>query len=380
MVSRLWRYLFACLLLAQSQMLFAGDDPDFMLGVAGEAGQIQVKTSTRAELDKSGAMGGLKAILEMPRGISMFHFGLGFDSASIIGKDQRRDIEQSQFLQAGYLEGAWYWRLSGYVMPGFDFRAFRGPGANFSVADRKKTVMFYEGGPGFRFGLPKLFDDFDLMGQATWLVSQGGARRHVTTMLVGIGLTYPLRLPKEEVIPAPLPSAPVAEPAPEAAPEPELAEEMASAQPDAVVNPRPTSLRFERGQAGFDQSSQNRLIQLAKALQDNAENWTRLSITGHTDSAWNHLPTFGKNKAIGKKALNLQLSKKRAEAVKELMVKEGVKPDHIIVEGAGDTNLLPGLGPNAPEHRRVELNFEGIKDVKAFNQMLENIFGANAEN
>ena len=360
----LLRCLFACLFLIQTGgVTYAEDDPDLWIGAAVETGTVDLKTKTNdAEVDKTGNIFGYKGFVELPHGISLYHIGLGLDDASISGRSKTLNIKQSHQTKSGYLETAWFWRMSKYVMPGFELRVFRGPGANFSVADRKNISMFYDIGPSLRFGYPKIFKDFDLMGQFTVLMSAQNSERSVTTLLAGVGVAYPIRLHKTVANePAPPPPAPVA-----VVKEPEPAKKVEAPVPPPpkfIANLGAASLRFELSSATPDKASYERLTKLANGLVANANNWTTLEIFGHTDTT-------------GKKAANLKLSKDRAATVKRILIEKGVAAEKLMTaEGFGDTKLLPGLAPTAPDHRRVELSFDGVKDVVPFNDMLEAIFG-----
>jgi outer membrane protein OmpA-like peptidoglycan-associated protein len=70
----------------------------------------------------------------------------------------------------------------------------------------------------------------------------------------------------------------------------------------------------------------------------------RLRIEGHTDNQ-------------GDKAANLTLSKERARAVVDALVKAGLEPARLEAEGFGDTRpVAPNLTPKGRElNRRVDL-------------------------
>jgi OmpA-OmpF porin, OOP family len=78
---------------------------------------------------------------------------------------------------------------------------------------------------------------------------------------------------------------------------------------------------------------------VAKAGQN-----TRVTCTGHTDTA-------------GPAAYNMALSLRRANTVKDGLVREGVAPEAITVIGRGEEALLVATadGVREPQNRRVEI-------------------------
>ncbi len=71
---------------------------------------------------------------------------------------------------------------------------------------------------------------------------------------------------------------------------------------------------------------------------------TRIAVTGHTDTS-------------GAPAYNMALSLRRANAVKDALVREGIAAASIAVTGRGETQLLVQTGDNVrePQNRRVEI-------------------------
>lgn len=69
-----------------------------------------------------------------------------------------------------------------------------------------------------------------------------------------------------------------------------------------------------------------------------------IGVVGHTDTA-------------GNERYNAELSLRRAEAVKQLLVKEGVQPGVVETDSHGEHNLLvkTGDGVHEPKNRRVEV-------------------------
>ena len=110
-------------------------------------------------------------------------------------------------------------------------------------------------------------------------------------------------------------------------------------------------IQFETGKATIKSSSNAILNQVVKIMQDNPD--FNLDIAGHTDN-------------VGNPDMNLDLSKKRAAAVKEYMVKKGVAEGRLKTEGYGDTRPV---APNTTaagrtQNRRVEFTVIFEKMVK----------------
>ena len=101
-------------------------------------------------------------------------------------------------------------------------------------------------------------------------------------------------------------------------------------------------INFDTGKSSIKDDSEPVLGEVVKLLQDNAD--LKLRVEGHTDNQ-------------GKSKENLALSKKRAQAVKDWLVKKGVEAGRLTTAGFGDTkpvgdnNTDEGRGKN----RRVEL-------------------------
>lgn len=92
---------------------------------------------------------------------------------------------------------------------------------------------------------------------------------------------------------------------------------------------------FEYNSIAIDPESQAYLKDLAALMRDNAH--LRLVLTGHTDN-------------IGSDRFNLRLSHARAEAVKKLIVGEGIASDRIQTMGKG---MLEPLNDNSTEEKRA---------------------------
>jgi outer membrane protein OmpA-like peptidoglycan-associated protein len=80
------------------------------------------------------------------------------------------------------------------------------------------------------------------------------------------------------------------------------------------------------------------------AAQAKAGRSTRIDVTGHADRA-------------GSDAYNMALSLRRANAVKDQLVREGIAASQIAVVGRGESQPLAptAAGVREPQNRRVEI-------------------------
>jgi outer membrane protein OmpA-like peptidoglycan-associated protein len=109
------------------------------------------------------------------------------------------------------------------------------------------------------------------------------------------------------------------------------------------TEPRPTAsdltVLFATGSADLTEEGIAQLNELAHALTGNALASYRFRIEGYTDT-------------VGGADFNLQLSKKRAEAVVSYLVTSGhVAPDRLEAVGFGKTHLLVSTPDQTPEQR-----------------------------
>ncbi len=131
-------------------------------------------------------------------------------------------------------------------------------------------------------------------------------------------------------------------PPPAAAPKPK-ATTKAAATPPAAAHPSASlrTIQFQFGSAQLTPDSIDTLKNLGNALNHELADQQHFVIEGHTD-------------AYGEAGLNDKLSKERADAVKDYLVKEmGVAEGRLQTVGKGSTDPAPGTSPYSPANRRV---------------------------
>jgi len=108
-----------------------------------------------------------------------------------------------------------------------------------------------------------------------------------------------------------------------------------------VFNQALQGIQFETGKDIIKKQSFPILDKVVKIMVENKE--YNLDIYGHTDNT-------------GKANVNLWLSKKRAEAVKNYLIKKGIAPERLKSEGFGDTQPVESNKTDAgrAKNRRVE--------------------------
>lgn len=106
----------------------------------------------------------------------------------------------------------------------------------------------------------------------------------------------------------------------------------------------PDAIYFEFGSAKIKPESFSVLDQVAQVLTSRND-YKALQVTGHTDS-------------IGSDAVNMTLSKKRAQSVRKYLMNKGIKGDKIIADGFGKTKPIATntTEEGRAENRRVEFN------------------------
>ena len=100
-------------------------------------------------------------------------------------------------------------------------------------------------------------------------------------------------------------------------------------------------LAFGNGSSVLSAAAQNQVRAFAEALRRPQLASVRVRIEGHTDSS-------------GGRSVNMTLSQRRAQAVADFLVSQGIEANRLEVRGYGFDRPLPGKNASAPENRRVE--------------------------
>lgn len=113
-----------------------------------------------------------------------------------------------------------------------------------------------------------------------------------------------------------------------------------------VANDQPKMdmrIQFEFGSAGLTDGAKAVLDELGAALQSDALAEFRFSLVGHTD-------------AVGSEAYNLELSRSRAQAVKDYLTgKFGIDAGRLQASGVGESDPADAGDPDSALNRRVAI-------------------------
>ena len=139
--------------------------------------------------------------------------------------------------------------------------------------------------------------------------------------------------PQQVQAPAPAAAAPAQPPAPLPAPV------------AAAAGPRNFTVFFDFDKSDITSDAQRVLAEAANSAKSG--NFTRVTATGHTDT-------------MGTPRYNMALSIRRANAVRDALVREGIPSSAIVVVGRGETQLLVPTPDQTrePRNRRVEIVIE----------------------
>jgi OmpA-OmpF porin, OOP family len=221
--------------------------------------------------------------------------------------------------------------------------------ANAATVDGGDTVFAYQGIAGLDYHL-----------DANWAL--GASYRYFATRKADISSTagdkasVPFRdhavllgmrwnFGAANAAPAPAPQQ-VQLPVPAAAPPPRPQPAAPLPTPvAAAAGPRNFTVFFDFDKSDITPDAQRVLVEAANSAKSGA--FTRISATGHTDT-------------MGAPRYNMALSIRRANAVRDALVREGIPSTAIVVVGRGETQLLVPTPDQTrePRNRRVEIVIE----------------------
>lgn len=164
----------------------------------------------------------------------------------------------------------------------------------------------------------------------------------------------PISKPTPEAAPAPA-TENKPEPLPEKkAPPADVAEAPASKADDragdsacpAVGSPFAVDVKFAVNSAYIEPSAFGLLAEVAYAMRDEYLTECAFAVEGHTDST-------------GSSALNMQLSRQRAESVGAFLAAIGIKPERMKISGRGSDHPVDPNNPASATNRRVQFHVVG---------------------
>lgn len=116
------------------------------------------------------------------------------------------------------------------------------------------------------------------------------------------------------------------------------------------------AINFAPSQYAVNAEDQEKITQLAQALNENKDLYDRVEVVGYTDASGN--PT-----------VNRQLSEKRANEVANLLQRNGLRDVDVVAVGKGSEEST-GI---SEKDRRADLIFVGVKDENKLREILSSI-------
>jgi outer membrane protein OmpA-like peptidoglycan-associated protein len=122
------------------------------------------------------------------------------------------------------------------------------------------------------------------------------------------------------------------------------------------------NVNFESASTKPVRNSQLYLNRLARALSDNRHLFDKVEVIGHADQR-------------GTDTYNDKLSRRRAQAISDTLISSGLSRNQVVSQGRGKRQLLSmAMSPSALQrNRRVELQFEGVKNQEALKNVIDSV-------
>ncbi len=270
-------------------------------------------------------------IYDVPTSIGVTPFaGVGVGGARIearnLGPDVRNSVTTGSKIVPAYqaLAGVNV-GVSDNVSVGVTYRYFA----------TEKASIASEAGTPTKFAIR----DHSVMAGLTW--SFNAQPTSAPNAMANVAVVPSATQPQQQAMTAPTPQ--LASPA--FGNQPQVAAANPAAAAAAGAGPRAFTVFFEFDRAAISGDADRVLIQAAETAK--AGVFTRIRATGHTDT-------------VGAARYNMALSIRRANAVRDVLVREGIPATQIVVVGRGETQLLVPTPDNInePRNRRVEIVIE----------------------
>jgi len=277
--------------------------------------------------DRDGAHLGFKGVYSMQSDRWFFDPGLGMQYEELSGKEDIGTLSAFGEIDARY-------KFSDMVSVGpMTSLQFGGNQSRNDTEDGSSTLWM----AGARMMLQKEDNGGD---PYRWEFSvqrsiSGDGDRELYAVAVGVQFGFPWEK-KEKHMPAPV-CAPCKQ----------------SRRSDAKVRIQPSKVNFAFDSAEVPTHSEDKLGDLSRVIKNRQEDIELIRVEGHADER-------------GSNEYNQDLSEKRAESVKSVLIRNGVNEEKIQTKGYGETRPLDS-GSNEEawsKNRRTDVKFYGIKKDK----------------
>ncbi len=332
-------------------------------------GQTQVNSRRPEELDKNGMALSVMARAQHKFSIGSLGIGIGALSSKVEGKRAGQSVKQSLSLNLLLLETRYAYEILDGLELGPSLRLSLGKGAKYGVLDNQDVDTLLSPGAFVQYSWKAVAYEPKL--SLAYYQDINVAERQIHSFLIGLSVATQLPISTGSLVAKAHENKPAELAAPSPMVEaPQIVEIKAPAQDPAsgLTPPIPEDpgkvetliFRFAPNSTRLNGISREKAKAVAKVLVEHPEAWSKILVTGHTDKS-------------GVEALNKQLSQKRSDAFCDMMAKRGVPRKKMRCEARGSDSLLPELAENAEEHRRIELEFEGLsaQDAKILNDEIE---------
>jgi OmpA-OmpF porin, OOP family len=316
-----------------------------------DGGYDHLSTGDPAELSKHGIQGDAEGFLSWSWTDVTVETGGGWFYNVSSGNDAGSSVSHDKITtKAAFGRVSGRYRFTPNWEVGLTNRVLFGADTRFqtTLAQAKKVNLLLGPEAVYRFPFR-----FPLQLSAAFLTDVTISNRQIYQILLGAKVGFPLMPEIGTATPTPTPP-----PEPTATPEPTITPTPLPTPTPTVIVVKTKSYVFDlqRIEFDFDRStlrphSKKMLEDLGTFLAKHSDAWDKLTVEGHTDER-------------GSFAYNQKLSERRAAAVRQELLRYGVKPES--VGSAGFSYSRPRVPKSNPDawqrNRRVEFKFEGIRN------------------